>query len=176
MEPPGGVFQARAAAAKAADELYEAHAPLLRAVALRRFRIPPADVDSLVHDVFTSYLMNAPNVQQPRSYLLGSICNASRQYWRRRDAERAVFCDGIDCLAVAGEEDVAEDVTRRMTVAAVLARLRPSCRELMRSYYLEGETTGSIAERRETTSNCVLVMLHGCRKTAAAIYRALLAG
>ncbi|MBV9495089.1 MAG: sigma-70 family RNA polymerase sigma factor [Acidobacteria bacterium] len=158
MEPPSGAHEAHTAASAAADEAYCAHAPLLRAIALRRFQIPVADVDALVHDVFASYFMNAAQVMELRRYLVGAICNASRQYWRRHEAERAVFCDGMDCSAIAAENDLSEEIARRMTIAAILARLRPGCRELMRRYYLEGESTASIAAHRATTSNSVLVL------------------
>lgn len=163
-------------ASAAADEAYCVHAPLLRAIAIRRFRIPIADVDALVHDVFASYFMNASQVRELRRYLVGAICNASRQYWRRHEAEREVFCDGVDCPAIAAENDLGEEISRRMTIATILSRLRPGCRDLMRRYYLEGESTASIAANRETTSNSVLVLLHGCRKSARAIYRALIEG
>lgn len=156
----------------AADAVYLQHAPLLRAIALRRFNIPSAEVDALVHDVFASYFVNASNVRALRPYLVGAICNAARQYWRRRDAERAVFCEGLECPA-SPDDELLESVSRKVRVAALLARLRPACQELLRRYYLDGESTAAIAASRETTANSVLVLLHGCRKSARAIFRAL---
>src|SRR5260221_10636162 len=41
----------RAAAAEAADELYTAHAPLLRYIAVTKFHVPRADADALAHGV-----------------------------------------------------------------------------------------------------------------------------
>jgi len=161
-----------ASVASAADAVYVEHAPLLRAIALTRFKVPSVDVDALVHDVFASYFVNAAGVRMLRPYLVGAICNASRQYWRKRDAERAVLCDGIPCPAAA-EDELSESVARKVRIAAVLARLRPKCRELLRRYYLEEESTASIAASRHTTSATVLVLLHGCRKSARAIFRTL---
>ncbi len=166
-----GVSATGASAAAVADAVYVEHAPLLRAIALTRFHIPSADVDALVHDVFASYFVNAANVRALRPYLVGAICNASRQYWRKREAERAVFCDGVKCPAA--DDELLESVARKVRIAALLARLRPKCRELLRRYYLDGESTASIAASRATTANSVLVLLHGCRKSARAIFRAL---
>ena len=86
-----GVSSIGASAAAAADAVYVEHAPLLRAIALRRFHIPSGDVDALVHDVFATYFVNASNVRALRPYLIGAICNASRQYWRKRDAAPAAI-------------------------------------------------------------------------------------
>ena len=175
LRPPRvsiGVSSTGASAAADADAVYVRHAPLLRAIALRKFRVPLADVDALVHDVFASYFVNASNIRTLRPYLIGAICNAARQYWRKREAERAVFCDGASCPA-ASDEELLESVTRKVRVATLLARLRPSCRELLRRYYLDGESTASIAASRDTTTNSVLVLLHGCRKSARAIFRTL---
>lgn len=108
-----------AAAARAAEEIYNAHAPLLRAVALRRFRIPAADVDALVHDVFASCFVNAPNVEEPRRYVLGAICNASRQYWR-------IASDSIEPRR---ERGITAQALLRITAARARARCasRPAC-------------------------------------------------
>jgi RNA polymerase sigma factor (sigma-70 family) len=166
------ISSAAASVAAAADAVYVEHAPLLRAIALTRFKVPPADVDALVHDVFASYFVNAAGVRMLRAYLVGGICNAARQYWRKRDAERAVLCDAVPCPASADDE-LSESIARKVRIAAVLARLRPKCRDLLRRYYLEEESTASIAASRQTTPATVLVLLHGCRKSARAIFRTL---
>src|SRR6266481_972044 len=65
------------------DTIYDTYAPLLRKIATRKFRVPRPDAESLVHDVFATYLANPANVRELRSYLIGAICNAARQFWRR---------------------------------------------------------------------------------------------
>src|SRR5690349_5525680 len=65
------------------EDLYRTFHPLLRAIAMRNFGVPRADAENLVHDVFLTYLSNPSNVRDLRPYLIGAICNASRQYRRR---------------------------------------------------------------------------------------------
>lgn len=161
----------RAAAMAAADEIYTHHAPLLRKIAAFKFKVPSEDVDGLVHDVFAAYFANAPQVRDRRAYLVGTICNASRYYWRKRDAEREIFCSPPDCPAV--DEEIADSVSRKLLLATLFSRLREQCRDLLRRYYLEGESSDSIAEKRETTRDYVLVLLHNCRKQARTVYRGM---
>jgi RNA polymerase sigma factor (sigma-70 family) len=161
----------RTAALAAADEIYTAHAPLLRKIAAFKFKIPAEDVDSLVHDVFAAYFANAPQVRDLRAYLVGTICNTSRYYWRRRDAEREIFCSPPECPAA--DEKIADTVSNKLLLARMLSRLREGCRDILKRYYLEGETSDSIAASRDTTRDYVLVLLHNCRKNARNIYRTM---
>jgi hypothetical protein len=48
------------------DSIYDAYAPLLRAVGRGKFAIPESDVDALVHDVFATYLTTPPSSARPR--------------------------------------------------------------------------------------------------------------
>jgi hypothetical protein len=86
---------------------------------LRRFRIPAADVDALMHDVFASCFVNAPNVEEPRRYLLGAICNASRQYWRIAS----------DFIEPRRERGITAQALLRITAVRARARYasRPAC-------------------------------------------------
>lgn len=162
----------RAAALAAADEIYTDHAPLLRKIAALKFKVPSEDVDGLVHDVFAAYFANAPQVRDSRAYLVGTICNASRYYWRKRDAEREIFsCSPPDCPAA--DEEIADSVSRKLLLSRMFSRLREQCRDLLKRYYLDGESSDSIAESRETTRDYVLVLLHNCRKQARTVYRGM---
>ena len=156
----------REGAGSSVHDLYLRYAPLLRHLALRRFRIPREDVDSLVHDVFATYLSDPTTVRSIRPYLVGGICNASRQYWRRRDRHDE-FCGGTDEPVDPG---TLEHVAMRLDVAMALARIGKRCREALRRYYLEGESTPAIAAVLETTPNNVLYLLHVCRKRARAAF------
>src|SRR5206468_2849867 len=77
----------------------DSHAPLLRAIARSKFGVPDADVDDLVHDVFTTFLTSPARIKDLRAYLIGGICNASREYWRRQKRDSRLFVD-IDPAAV----------------------------------------------------------------------------
>jgi len=148
------------------DTIYDDHAPLLRAIAKRKFNIPDGDIDGLVHDVFASFLASASRVRDARPYLVGGICNASRNYWRRRERDDSLFVE-IDENA-ACDEDVQQDVSRMLTLNAALSRIGDRCRNVLQRYYLESESTAAIAEAIGTTPGNVLYILHTCRKRARA--------
>ena len=148
------------------DTIYNDNAPLLRAIARSKFNIPDVDIDSLVHDVFVSFLASPSRVRDLRAYLVGGICNASRNYWRRRERDASIFVEmGEDD---ACDADVQEDVSRTLMLNAVLSRIGDRCRNVLQRYYLEGESTATIAEAIGTTAGNVLYILHTCRKRARA--------
>jgi RNA polymerase sigma factor (sigma-70 family) len=160
------------AAAAAADELYVQHAPLLRHIAVQKFRVPTGDADALVHDVFTTYFGRPSTVHSPRPYLIGAICNAARHYWRERKTEEKALVSA-DAWLAPPHETILDTIGRKLLIAATLARLSDGCRDLLRRYYLNGETTVSIAAARETTPDYILFLLHKCRKRAREIAREL---
>ena len=160
-------------AADAAGQLYLDYAPLLRCVAVRKFNVPPAEAEALVHDVFINYLVTPRRVMDRhlRAYLVASICNASRNYWRARHTEARVFVAGVcDVSRAASHDEVLEGLARNLTVASTLAKLGPRCRELLKRYYLRGEPTPAVAAAMKTTTSNVNYLMHVCRKRARAIY------
>lgn len=154
---------------RSAGTLYLHYAPILRRIACRKYDVPASDVDALVHDVFATYLTNPSAVRELRSYLIGGICNASRQYWRERRREVPLCTDE----SVMGCEGTFDGLAERLTVAATVARLRSRCREILRRYYFEGEPTEAIAAAIETTPRNVIYLLHVCRGRARKIYETL---
>lgn len=143
-------------------------AVLLRRLALQRFGIPSEDVDALVHDVFATYITQRTSVRSIRAYLIGGICNACRQYWRERRIDDAVFT-ALD-EERSGAPEFVDHVVMRVALGATLARLGVRCRETLRRYYLEGQSTADIAMEMNTTSGNVLKILHDCRKNAREVY------
>ncbi|MGZ5444388.1 MAG: RNA polymerase sigma factor [Thermoanaerobaculia bacterium] len=152
-----------------AGTLYLQYAPILRRIAARKYDVPLSDVDALVHDVFATYLTNPSGVRDLRAYLIGGICNASRQYWRERRRE-VPLCAGEQELVADGTFD---GLAERLTVAATVARLRSRCREVLRRYYFEGDRTDSIAAAIDTSARNVIYLLHICRNRARQIYEQL---
>jgi DNA-directed RNA polymerase specialized sigma24 family protein len=163
----------RAAAAAAADELYTRHVPLLRYIAVSKFRVPRADADALVHDVFATYFARSNKVENPRPYLIGAICNAARYYWRERKNEEAAL-GNADPPVQEGQEQLVDGLSRKLLVATTLSRIGSKCRDLLSRYYLDGESTAAIATGRETTTDYILFLLHQCRKRAREIVRSLM--
>lgn len=143
-------------------------AVLLRRVAIQRFHIPVADVDALVHDVFATYITQRTTVRSIRGYLIGGICNACRQYWRERRMDEAVFTH-LDKEQGSGT-DFVDQVVLQVALGATLARLGARCRETLRRYYLEGQSTADIATHFNTSTSNVLKILHDCRKAAREVY------
>jgi RNA polymerase sigma factor (sigma-70 family) len=158
----------------AIDDVYLEHAPLLRRVAIRKFSVPPADAENLVHDVFLDYLVSTRTVRSDlRSYLVGAICNASRNYWRSRRSESRVFTDDEASGADVLSEDIFNDLARNLIVASTLARLGERCREALRRYYLDGEDTGTVAAAMNTSPSNVNYLMHVCRKRAREVYETI---
>jgi RNA polymerase sigma factor (sigma-70 family) len=162
-------------APEAFTDAYERYAPLLRKIAVKKFRVPPADVDALVHDVFATYFSNSREVHAVESYLIGGICNASRHYWRRTDATNALFCAEAPWTAAATATDaIVDEVARKRLLSKILARVGKRCRDIMYRYYVNGETTAAIAEALDLKPTTVLIFLSRCRKHALAAYRSLM--
>lgn len=157
-------------AAQRFDSLYAAYQPLLRKIAIRKFGIPTEDVDDLVQDVFATYLANPANVRDVHPYLIGAICNASRQYRRRDDA--APFSPRPDhgVCGATPDDELIDSVVRNLVIRATLARLGSSCRETLERFYLLGETAVSIAQSRETSANYICRLLNYCRNRARSVY------
>lgn len=156
------------AAALRFDALYAAYRPLLRKIAIRKFGVAVSDAEDLVQDVFATYLANPSNVRELHPYLIGAICNASRQYRRRN--ESSPFCSGSACAATPDDELI-DGVVRNVVIASTLSRLGVRCRETLERFYLNGETAVSIAESRDTSAGYIWRLLNYCRNRARAIYR-----
>lgn len=172
---PGGAPRPASSAAAAAGELYVEHAPLLRRIAVRKFNVPPADAEALVHDVFINYLVSARNVRTDvRAYLIGAICNASRNYWRSRKCEARVFAGEEPDANDAVTPDLFDGLASHLAVASTLARLGARCREVLKRYYLEGQDTPAIAAGIDTSCGNVNYLMHVCRKRARAVYESLM--
>ena len=151
------------------EVLYSEHAPLLCATARRRYRIPPEDVESLVHDIFASMLERSPQVDDMRAFLLGAMQNAARYYWRKRRHEAPLLDEHEDT-----EDDSTsarlEQWATHLSLGATLAQLGEKCRETLRRYYLDEETPHEIAEHLDTSTAYVMQLLSNCRKRAREIY------
>lgn len=154
---------------RSADTIYLTYAPILRRIASRKYDVPVSDVDAVVHDVFATYLTNPGAVRDVRAYLIGGVCNASRDYWRTRRREVPL----ADAEEVSRDEELVAGLSERLCVAATVARLRSRCREVLRRYYFEGEPKETIAEAIGTTPRNVLYLLHICRLRARKIYETL---
>jgi RNA polymerase sigma factor (sigma-70 family) len=158
----------------AIEDLYIEHAFLLRRIAARKFGIADDEAETLVHDVFVEYLIKPRDVHYDvRRYLIAAVCNASRNYWRAKQTRERYFPPASNPAPseMPGRvDDVLEGLSLRVMIAATLARLGTKCREVLRRYYLDDESTPSIAAALDTTASNVNYLMHVCRKKARKIY------
>ncbi|HET7436358.1 MAG TPA: sigma-70 family RNA polymerase sigma factor [Thermoanaerobaculia bacterium] len=169
-EPP---FDVSAAEHAGIEDAYRLHGWLLREIAEKKFRIPAADAEALVNEIFISYLLRCGAIRDPKRWLIGAVCHASRGYWRMASRTDPLPPD-IDDYADPRPNDTEATIVDRITVAAALNRLGPKCRETLRLYYVEGYSANEIAAHLGTSAGYVMQLLHNCRKQVRRIYNELL--
>jgi RNA polymerase sigma factor (sigma-70 family) len=154
------------------EVLYREHEGLLRSIAQYRYRIPKCDAEALVHDIFASFLERQPEAYDMKAFLIGSINNACKHYWRKRQHEEPL----LPHHELTPSDDEAAKLERwalRLSLGATLARLGGKCSETLRRYYLRDESAESIAQELDTSPAYIWQLLSSCRKRARQIYRAI---
>ena len=154
------------------EDAYNGHASRLRAIAEKKFNIPPCDAEAIVNEVFTSYLTRHDSVRDARKWLVGAVCHASRAYWRAA-ARTCQFPDDLAEYVDPDSPGLEGRIVDRVTMAMALSQLDPKCRETLHMFYAEGYSAAEMAERLGTSSGYVLQLLHGCRKRVREAYAAL---
>src|SRR5258706_15109206 len=100
-------------------ELYVRHRPLLLHVGCRKFRIPESDAESLIQEVFLSFMTTTTKVENIRAWLVAAMCNASRHYWRGQGKTESLpedFEDQCDPKSNSFVEQVAMEITMRQAM------------------------------------------------------------
>lgn len=165
-QPAGGE------AVAAFEEAYLLYAPRLQRIAIRRFRIEAGDAEVLVQDVFTTYFQHAADVEMLEPYLIGAICNASRNFLRRTTAAKALFCGEHPCAATP-DDALLNELARKTLLTKMLARVGEPCRDLLRRFYVNGDGTEVLARVFNITRPSVKVKLFKCRQRALEAYRSI---
>ncbi len=158
-------------AAEIVERAYRALAPLLRDVSIKKFRIPLGDAEGLVNTVFEAYLRRRATVHDLERYLIASVCNASRDYWRARKHLEPMPED-VEQYVEAATIDAEERLVRSLTIAVTLTRLGKRCCDALYLHHLGGFSALEIAQKLETSEQNVWQILSTCRRRA----RAMLAG
>ncbi|MEK6374103.1 MAG: sigma-70 family RNA polymerase sigma factor [Acidobacteriota bacterium] len=154
------------------EKLYVDYGLLLRTIAMRGYRVPPDDAEALVHDSFIAYLERHSYIHDVKAWLSATVRNRCMNYWRTRHREAPLLPEHeqtVDC----GAEASLETSIRRMTAAAVLARLGIKCRETLRGYYLHEEPKQALADRLSTSTGYIDQLLSTCRRRATELFRNL---
>jgi RNA polymerase sigma factor (sigma-70 family) len=163
-------------AEEAFARVYETHARLMTFIAVRDFRVPFADAEAIVHDIFMHYFSNPGVVRgELKPYFRGAVRNECLEYWRKRNREQTVFCDVGDVESEnQGDETLMSDtIAVRLAVTETLARLRPRCRDALRCFHYEGKSMLDVAAELDVAPLYVRQLLHHCRKAARAIFESI---
>ena len=133
-------------------ELYSKYAPVVHGILLAR--IPPADVDDLVHDVFLHAMRKLKGLRDENAFAgwLAAIARNRATDYHRRSAE-----------LVELQEDCAQENPPRAEALAILAVIRilpEAYREPLILRLVEGLTGPEIAARTGLTPGSVRVNLH----------------
>jgi RNA polymerase sigma factor (sigma-70 family) len=154
----------------AVEDAYRTHSTLLKDIAARKFNIPAADAEALVNEVFTAFMVRRQFIRQPRKWLIGAVCHASRAYWRTAARTSQFPPDFSDYVDPASPE-LENRIVDRVTIIAALNQINPRCREALRLYYTEGYSAAELAKHFGTTTNNAMQILHTCRKRVREAYR-----
>jgi RNA polymerase sigma factor (sigma-70 family) len=152
------------------EEAYLRYAPRLHKIAMKRYGVGSTDAEVLVQDVFTTYFQHAADVEKLEPYLIGAICNASKNHLRRSTSSKALFCGEHPCPATPDDE-LLNEVERKRLLSQMLARVGGRCRDLLRRFYVNGEGTEALAADLQLTRGTVKVNLFKCRQRALEAYR-----
>ena len=155
---PAPSFQARlVAAARDGDraafgQLYDRFAPMVHGLLLAR--VPRADVDDLVQDVFLQAMRRLGSLRNAEAFgpwLAAIARNRARDHWRRGETTVELPDELPGSPHPEGEA---------MTVLAAIRRLPEAYRETLVLRLVEGMTGPEIAERTGLTPGSVRVNLH----------------
>lgn len=162
-------------AVEAISKAYSELAAKLRVISEKKFRIPAADAEAVVNTVFEAYLRRRKTVDDLERYLVASVCNASRDYWRSKKDTEQVPLEAEDLIAPA-TADAEERLVRSLTIAVQLTRLGDECCEALYLFHLGGFSAREIAERLGTTEQNAWQILSKCRRRARELLAGLMEG
>ncbi|HEX7681736.1 MAG TPA: sigma-70 family RNA polymerase sigma factor [Thermoanaerobaculia bacterium] len=155
-------------------ELYVRHRPLLLHVGCRKFRIPESEAESLIQEVFLSFMTTTTKVENIRAWLVAAMCNASRHYWRGQGRTEGLPED-FDEHTDPSSSGIAEKMAMIITMQQALGYLQPRCRETLYLHYYEGRSANDVAVSLDTTSRYAEKLIHNCLKRVREIYLSITA-
>ena len=168
-DPPPALPGSAAPPSAEIGDLYVQHRSLLLHIACRKFRVPEADAESLMQEVFVSLMTTTTKVENIRAWLVAAMCNASRHYWRGQSRTESLpedFADHGD----PGSQGIAERFAMSITMRQALEYLQERCRETLYLHYYEGRSAVDVARELETTTRYAEKLIHNCLKRVREIY------
>jgi len=149
--------------------LYEQYRDLLMHVACRKFRVPEADGENLMQEVFLAYMQTEAKVENTKAWLVAAMCNASRHYWRTQNRTESLP-DDIHDHSDPVSHGLADRFAVMLTLRQALKYLQPRCRETLYLHYFEGRSAVDVARELDTTNRYAEKLIHNCLKRVREIY------
>lgn len=150
-------------------DLYIKHRTLLLHIACRKFRIGEPDAESLLQEVFLSFMTTTTKVENIKAWLVAAMCNASRHYWRGQGKTESLP-ENFDDHCDPKSNSIADRVAIEITLRQALDYLQPRCRDTLFLHYFEGRSAVDVAKELETTSRYAEKLIHNCLKRVREIY------
>lgn len=155
------------------EQIYLKHYPFLVSIAVRKFGVPASEADTLVHEVFLSYLKRSGEVYDVHAWLLGGICHASRYYWRQNGrGGEVVELEELYEHEDPSSHDIRDDLPDALTMRAVLDSLPPRYRQILRLRYYDGCSIAEIAASLGVKPKYAQKLVSKCVKKAEKTYLA----
>lgn len=145
------------------DAVYDEHVPLMIGLAVERYGLAEPDAQTLAHEVFLAYFLKAEEVRDVRAWLVGGICNASRQFLRKHGRDVAL---PDDLKKTADPRQAPESLPDQIAAREAYACCTARCQLALRLRYLEGYTIAEIAAELKTTPKYAQNLVSRCLQQA----------
>jgi RNA polymerase sigma factor (sigma-70 family) len=128
-------------------------------LARSRFGIDDVDAEDLVQETALEIARSPALIASPEGYAFQVFHNRCARFLEKRTRTRAVLAAAGDGEGVLVRE---ENLDERAMVRAGFARISPTCRKLLTSYYVEGASLKETAARTGHSSKQVWKRLSAC--------------
>ncbi len=153
------------------EAIYERHFDFLIGVAVRKFRVPESEAETLAHEVFLTYLRRSEEIRDLHSWLVGAICHASRYYWRMHDRNiEPVETEGALERMDPASTRILDSLPDQLAAREALECLSPRCQEVLRLRYFEGCSINEIADRLGVSTKYAQKLVTKCLRRAEKRY------
>lgn len=134
---------------------------------LVRFRIPAQDCEDLLQDALLALLVQRDQVASPAPWLLATVRNRCRMYWRARRRRLLEAVDSHLLEELAGGVEATDRQTHLShDLGCAISALPGHCRSILRLRYGLDRDSPEIAERlgyspnsmRQVTNRCLVAL------------------
>ncbi len=145
--------------------VYEDNYRLLVGTAIGRFHIAEVDAQGLAHEVFLAFFLKADEILNSRAWLVSAICNASKNYLRRR-ARLVPLSEDFGEAGDPRQARAAEALPDQMVAREAFSCVTAKCQIALRLRYLEGYTIPEVAAELNTTARYAAKLVSRCLRQA----------